>query len=355
MGDDSVQVRVTRSFGLVCSVNIGLGDPRLTVKTVGEPFVPNDYIFVLAANNPTLSSDDVWKLAIVRAVISTTTCNGSDTAQVLTIDGTTVGAPPDSISVGAPMRSFLHYTYGLFLIDGQAFLARELVGSATPAPMVGPLRRIVGEPTFTYWDASGTVEIVPSQVATIRLVLRTGAQIPGGVIEDSLILDTSPRNRGGGAYGSAQGSSIMTIGRTSRGYALPTVVLAVVILEVLITGAIYMAQQEYRVGWSADQSLVAFNMTERGVAEVLTNWDAARYNGLPAWGSADTTGAFADGTWSATITKMTNSFYYVDVTGVVSRGGPLRAGVSGLPILHTCGHRKLHTWRFDLAGGRVGM
>ena len=41
-------------------------------------------------------------------------------------------------------------------------------------------------------------------------------------------------------------------------------VLAVVILEVLITGAIYMAQQEYRVGWSADQSLVAFNMTERG-------------------------------------------------------------------------------------------
>ena len=33
----------------------------------------------------------------------------------------------------------------------------------------------------------------------------------------------------------------------------------------------------------------------------------------------------------------------------------LSFGVSGLPILHTCGHRKLHTWRFDLAGGRVGM
>ena len=31
------------------------------------------------------------------------------------------------------------------------------------------------------------------------------------------------------------------------------------------------------------------------------------------------------------------------------------SSVSGLPILHTCGHRKLHTWRFDLAGGRVGM
>ena len=194
MGDDSVQVRVTRSFGLVCSVNLGLGNPRLTVKTVGEAFVPNDSIFVLAANDPVLASDDVWKLATVRSVISTTTCNGSDTAQVLTIDGTTVGAPPDSISVGAPMRGFLHYTYGLFLIDGQAFLAREEVGSATPAPMVGPLRRIVGEPTFTYWDASGTAAILPSQVATIRLALRTGAQIPGGVIEDSLIVETHPRN-----------------------------------------------------------------------------------------------------------------------------------------------------------------
>ncbi len=194
MGDDSVRVRVTRSFGLVCSVALGLGDPRLTVKTVGEAFEQNDSIFVLAANNPVEVSDDVWKLATVKAIIGTTTCNGSDTAQVLTIEGTTVGAPPDSISIGAPVRGFIHYTYGLFLIDGQAFLAREVTGSATAAPMVGPLRRIVGEPTFTYWDPSGTAAIVPSEVATIRLVLRTGAQIPGGVIEDSLIVDIHPRN-----------------------------------------------------------------------------------------------------------------------------------------------------------------
>ena len=40
---------------------------------------------------------------------------------------------------------------------------------------------------------------------------------------------------------------------TSRGFALPTAVMALVILAVLITGAIYMAQQEYRVGWSAEQ------------------------------------------------------------------------------------------------------
>ena len=29
--------------------------------------------------------------------------------------------------------------------------------------------------------------------------------------------------------------------------------------------------------------------------------------------------------------------------------------VGGHPIFHTCGHPKLHTWRFDLAAGSVGM
>ena len=115
---------------------------------------------------------------------------------------------------------------------------------------------------------------------------------------------------------------------TSRGFALPAVILALVILAVLITGAIYMAQQEYRVGWSTDQASVAFNMTERSVDEVLTNWDSPTYRALAPWSSANVAGTLPDGTWSATVTKMTDFFYYVDVTGVVSRGGPLRAGAS---------------------------
>jgi len=198
MGDDSVEVRVTRSFGLVCAITGG-PNPQYTVKTVGEPFAPNDSIFLLAANDPVTLADDVWKLGVVSTIVTTTTCNGSDTAQVLRIGGMTVGPPPDSISVGAPMRSFLHYIYGLFMIDGQAFLARELSGlhvtsSSTAAAMVGPLLRVPGAPTFTYWDPFGNVAIVPSQVARIRMVLRTSAVIPGGVVRDSIVLDIHPRN-----------------------------------------------------------------------------------------------------------------------------------------------------------------
>jgi len=198
MGDDYVEVRVTRSFGLVCAITSG-GNPQPTVKTVGEPFARNDSIFLLAANNSLTLADDVWKLGTVANVLSTTTCNGSDTAQVLTVGGMTFGSPPDSVSVGAPMRSFLHYIYGLFMIDGQTFVARELSGltvteSSTSAAMVGPLRQVPGAPTFTYWNPAGTAAIVPSQVARIRLVLRTMTVIPGGVVQDSIILDIHPRN-----------------------------------------------------------------------------------------------------------------------------------------------------------------
>ena len=198
MGDDSVEVRVTRTFGLVCAITSG-GNPRLTVKTVGEPFARNDSIFLLAANNSLTLADDVWKLGTVANIVGTTTCNGSDTAQVLTVSGMTIGSPPDSVSVGAPVRSFLHYIYGLFMIDGQAFVARELsgltvTGNSSSAAMVGPLRQVPGAPTFTYWDPSGTAAIVPSQVARIRIVLRTTAEIPGGAVQDSIILDIHPRN-----------------------------------------------------------------------------------------------------------------------------------------------------------------
>jgi prepilin-type N-terminal cleavage/methylation domain-containing protein len=198
MGDDSVEVRVTRSFGLVCAITGG-PNPQLTVKTVGEPFAPNDSIFLLAANDPGILADDVWKIGTVNNIVSTTTCNGSDTAQVLTVGGMTVGSPPDSVSVGAPMRAFLHYIYGLFMIDGQAYVARELSGTtvtptSTAAAMVGPLRRVSGVPTFTYWDPFGNAAIIPSQVARIRMVLRTVAEIPGGVVRDSIVLDIHPRN-----------------------------------------------------------------------------------------------------------------------------------------------------------------
>jgi hypothetical protein len=113
-----------------------------------------------------------------------------------------------------------------------------------------------------------------------------------------------------------------------RGFALPAAIMALVILAVLITGAIYTAQQEARIGWSANQSTVAFNLTERGVAQVLSGWDAATYNALSLWDTAPATGTLPDGNWSATITKMDDYFFYVDVTGVVSRGGPLRSGAT---------------------------
>jgi hypothetical protein len=199
MGDDSVEVRVTRSFGLVCAIAGGVGNRRFTVKTVGQPFARGDSIFILAGNNPLTVDDDVWKLGAVNNVVGTDTCNGVDEAQILTLDGINMGSPPDSVYAGAPIRAFLHYTYGLFNIGGQTYVARQLSGSGATgvsrsAAMFGPLKRVRGSPTFTYWDPAGTAALVPTQVSRIRLVLRTEDRIPGGMVQDSIILDIHPRN-----------------------------------------------------------------------------------------------------------------------------------------------------------------
>jgi prepilin-type N-terminal cleavage/methylation domain-containing protein len=199
MTADTVEIRATRAFGLVCRVDISGASPQLTVKSIGDPFVVSDSLFVLAANNPATITDDVWKLAVVRSIDSTTTCNGSDTAQAMTITGTTVGAPPDAILSGAPARAFVRYIYGLFTVDGETFLAREgevsgVSGTRVIQPLVGPLWNLDGAPTFTYWTDLGTVALVPAQVDNIRITLRTRTPIPGDVLSDSLVSDVHPRN-----------------------------------------------------------------------------------------------------------------------------------------------------------------
>ena len=190
-------MRTPRTFGLVCNVDLTGAAPRLTVHNVGDPFERNDSIFVLAANLPVTLVDDVWKLATINSIVGMATCNGSDPAQILEVRDTPIGIPPDSISDGAPVRTFDYWIYGLFEVDGRVYLGRERSGpGGTVSPtLVGPVRaRVAGGPTFTYWDASGTAAIVPSQVERIRVVLRTLTEIPGGVLRDSLVSDIHPRN-----------------------------------------------------------------------------------------------------------------------------------------------------------------
>ena len=170
------------------------------MHNVGDPFARNDSIFVLAANRTDIVGDDVWKLATINTIADAPSCKGTDPAQLITLqfEGAPWGPPPDLVSVGAPVRAFLHYIYGLFEVDGLVYLGRERSGSGvtggTYAPnLVGPLRPVTA-PTFTYWDGFGNATNVATEVEGIRIVLHTSAPRAGGVLQDSLVSDVHPRN-----------------------------------------------------------------------------------------------------------------------------------------------------------------
>ncbi len=198
MGSDSLTIRAQREFGLACAVDYSTSPPRLTVMKVGPFFSPGDSVFVFHDNDPERSADDAWFGGTVRAVDQAATC-GSEPAQVLSlpfVGATAAASPPDSVRVGAPVRGFDVFTYGLYEIDGEAYLGRHTRGAAAPDQLVGPLLPTTGL-AFRYLDSSGTVTSVAGNVSEIEITLRYQSQVrnfQNDVVSDSVVVRVYPRN-----------------------------------------------------------------------------------------------------------------------------------------------------------------
>jgi len=198
MKDHHLVIRAQRAFGLVCTADYSVSPPKLTLFRVGPAFQPNDSIFLFLDNNPNLGSDDRWVGGITTAVDSTTLCNGNP-GQTLTVPfvGTlAAAASPDSVRVGAPARAFDVYTYGLFEIDGEPYLGRQLKGAAAPDPLVGPLLATNGV-TFRYLDSLGAVTTADTLVSQIEVILRYRSKVRtfgNALVADSILARVYPRN-----------------------------------------------------------------------------------------------------------------------------------------------------------------
>lgn len=187
MNQDSLTVRVMRKFGITCEVDTtGTGQPRLKALKFGSAFTSTDSAWVFADNDEALESDDTWIKARVTQVDTTVTC-GSDRAQQVVFSGQRAAFTADSVRVGAPLRSFLTYTYGLVTLDGDAFLGRKSPGVAA-VPIVGPLAT-TGGLAFSYRDSLGTVTTDPTRVRQIVITVRTSAGVRnslGELVTDSI-------------------------------------------------------------------------------------------------------------------------------------------------------------------------
>lgn len=190
---DAILIRTPRAVGLVCATNYGATPAQVTALRVGKVIQEDDSIVILAANELNTTQDDVWLARVVRSSDTTATCG--------TLPGQTLQVPDlaitgDTVRMGAPIRAFDTYEYGLYEIDGRHYLGRRQAGARSPDPLVGPLCPDSGL-AFRYLDSSGAVTASTAAVAQIEIALRFRSQVrdnQGQFVADSLVARVCPRN-----------------------------------------------------------------------------------------------------------------------------------------------------------------
>ena len=113
-----------------------------------------------------------------------------------------------------------------------------------------------------------------------------------------------------------------------RGFALPAVIGALVIIGILVTSGFYMARQELRIGVASKHANMAVNIAQAGANEVMANWNGYQLGNIAVWDSTTVNGTTQGGTWSVKIQNANNFVYFLTATGNVTEGGALWAGAS---------------------------
>jgi len=193
MGVDSVTIRAPRAFGLVCATDYSVNPPTVTAYRLGPVVEAGDSIHIFADNLPDRARDDVWLTRAVQKVDTTVTCGGAP-AQKLFIPN--LASTGDTVRLGAPLRTFLTYTYGLIPWGGEEYLGRRISTAGTPDPLVGPLIPDRGV-SFLYLDSIGAVTMVDTVVSQIEVTLRYQSpvrNVQNQVVRDSIVGRVHLRN-----------------------------------------------------------------------------------------------------------------------------------------------------------------
>lgn len=107
-----------------------------------------------------------------------------------------------------------------------------------------------------------------------------------------------------------------------RGFALPAVIGALVIIGMLITAGFFVAQQELRMGVANRHANMAFNIAQAGANEVLANWNGYQLGNIPVWDETVISEDFGTiGEWEVTIHNANNYVYFLTATGATTKAG----------------------------------
>lgn len=194
MASDTLRIRVARRLGLICN-DTARGVRTFRAIKVGDWILDEDSVHVFADNDGTSMSDDNWLTTRVTDTDTTTTCGTNFDAQYLTFaDPGTPDFTTDSVSSGAEVRVFEHYTYGLMTRSGVSYLGRRASGGNW-TPLAGPLRS--DGLRFRYLDSLGAVTNNGLLVEQIEITVLTESEArgpDGAPVSDSVTVRVYTRN-----------------------------------------------------------------------------------------------------------------------------------------------------------------
>jgi prepilin-type N-terminal cleavage/methylation domain-containing protein len=165
---DSVALRSTLGFGIVCSVSGG----SLSLTHVSGHFrsEAGDSVLVFVENSVN-NGDDAWRVLPVTALsVSGSDCpSGAAVERVVSVSGDLSG-----VWVGAPVRLFRPYVYGQFEMDGSGWLGRRnRTAGFTYIPVAGPLAPPGQDGLrFTYFRQDGTTTLNAAEVVRVDIEVR---------------------------------------------------------------------------------------------------------------------------------------------------------------------------------------
>lgn len=190
-----VTFRAYRKVGFVCDASMGGG--QLDIAELGEPFESQDNLLVFVDNDPLVAADDFWTTATVLstgAASCAVSFGGHPTRRVTTTGGSFAGVLP-----GAPVRSFVPMTYGLYEIDGEWVFGRVAPDDVEPVALIGPLAPPDERGLeFRYFDVNGNQTLDPAAVVRIEIHVRgkaVGGSYTSPEYVDSLTTQLFLRNR----------------------------------------------------------------------------------------------------------------------------------------------------------------
>ncbi len=140
------------------------------------------------------------------------------------------------------------------------------------------------------------------------------------------MVEPEPRNCGPPGRILQQETVIMSHRSSStRGFALPVAVFALVVVGVLVTGAFFVARQETQIGVATENAGMVFYATENAISEVRSNWSTSEMlNTLPNLYD-DTTFVGTDSSlgvdWSVAVIRTGPRMFFLNATSTMTEGG----------------------------------